>query len=449
MRAGRRHSGWIMFQQQEAVSFVRGMREASPYIRAHRDHVFVVYLGGEALLDGRFAHHVQDLTLLHGIGVKLVIVHGARPQIDTRLEAANIASRWCRHIRVTDAAVLAEVKLAVAGARIAVEAQFSHATLNRPLGGSPLRIVGGNFVVARPAGIIDGIDLQFTGEIRKVDAAAIRRQLDHDDLVLVSPIAYSPTGEVFSLNALDLATAIAAAIDAAKLIVLCEGPGVTGPDGAVLRELTPREATALPLAEPLRQVMACALDACNAGVGRVHLVPREIDGALLLELFTRDGVGTLVSSTPFDRLRPATIDDVGGILELIEPLEREGILVKRSREKLEMEIDHFTVVERDDTVVACGALYPFAAAAMAEIACIAVHPEYRCNGFGDALLAALEQQAEVHGLAQVFALTTHTAHWFQEKGYVRVGIGDLPIERRELYNYRRNSIVLTKALGKA
>jgi amino-acid N-acetyltransferase len=438
-----------MFEKQEAVSFVRGMREASPYIRAHRDHVFVVYLGGEALADARFPHLVQDLTLLHGIGVKLVLVHGARPQIDARLAAANLASTWCRHIRVTDAAALAEVKLAVAAARITVEAQFSHATVNRPFGGTPLRIVGGNFVVARPAGVVDGIDLQFTGEVRKIDASAIRRLIDQDDLVLVSPLAYSPTGEVFSLNALDLATAVAADLEAAKLIVLCDGPGVAGPDGAVLRELTAQEAAALALPEPLAQVMACALAACNSGVGRVHLVPREVEGALLLELFTRDGVGTLVSSTPFDRLRPAGIEDVGGILELIEPLEAEGILVKRSREKLEMEIDHFSVVERDDTIVACGALYPFAAAGMGEIACIAVHPEYRCNGFGDALLAALEQRAEERGLSRVFALTTHTAHWFQEKGYSKVGLDDLPVERRELYNYRRNSIVLSKEFRKA
>ncbi|MBI5616994.1 MAG: amino-acid N-acetyltransferase [Gammaproteobacteria bacterium] len=438
-----------MFEKQEAVSFVRGMREASPYIRAHRDHVFVVHLGGEALVDARFPHLVQDLTLLHGIGVKLVLVHGARPQIDARLATANIASTWCRHIRVTDAAALAEVKLAVAAARITVEAQFSHATVNRPFGGTPLRIVGGNFVVARPAGVVDGIDLQFTGEVRKVDASAIRRLIDQDDLVLVSPLAYSPTGEVFSLNALDLATSIAADLKAAKLIVLCDGPGVAGPDGAVLRELTAQEAAALTLPEPLAQVMSCALEACNSGVGRVHLVPREVEGALLLELFTRDGVGTLVSSTPFDRLRPAGIEDVGGILDLIEPLEAEGILVKRSREKLEMEIDHFSVVERDDTVVACGALYPFAAAGMGEIACIAVHPEYRRNGFGDALLAALEQRAEDRGMSRVFALTTHTAHWFQEKGYSKVGLDDLPVERRELYNYRRNSIVLSKALGKA
>lgn len=438
-----------MFEKQEAVSFVRGMREASPYIRAHRDHVFVVHFGGEALADGRFPHLVQDLTLLHGIGVKLVLVHGARPQIDARLVGAKIESRWCRYLRVTDPAVLAEVKLAVAAARITVEAQLSHATVNRPFGGTPLRIVGGNFVVARPAGIIDGIDLQFTGAIRKVDAAAIQRHLDHDDLVLVSPLAYSPTGELFSLNALDLATVIAGELKAAKLIILCDGPGLTTADGSVLRELTRREAMTLPLAEPMTQVMDCALRACDAGVSRVHLVPREIDGALLLELFTRDGIGTLVSDLPFDRLRLATIDDVGGILELIEPLEAEGILVKRSREKLEREIDHFCVVERDDTVVACGALYPFAAAGMGEIACIAVRPEYRSNRFGEALLAALEQRAREQGLGRVFALTTHTAHWFQEKGYAKVGIDDLPVERRELYNYRRNSIVLSKALGKS
>lgn len=423
------------------------MREASPYIRAHRGHAFVVQMGGEAVDDSRFPHLIQDLALLCGVGIKLVVVHGTRPQIEQRLRAAKLASKLAGHLRVTDAQTLSLVKDATAAVRYHIEAQFAHCTSNRLLGGAPIRIAGGNFVVARPAGVINGIDLQFTGEIRKIDVAAINRQLDHGDLVLISPLGYSPTGEVFSLNALDLATVIAGELKASKLLVLGESPGILDAQGALLRQLTAREARELPPAdESLRQVLGSAVKACQFGVERVHVVDRKIDGALLLELFTRDGIGTMISDTPFDQLRRATINDVGGILELIEPLETEGVLVKRSREKLEMEIDHFYVLVRDGATVACGALYPYVEQRMGEIACVAVAEDYRNNGFGEALIVALEHRALELGLAEVFVLTTQTAHWFHEHGYLRSGIASLPLEKRQLYNFQRNSVVLLKTL---
>lgn len=436
--------------EREPAAFVRWMREASPYIRAHRGQTFVVYFGGDAVDGAAFPHLIQDLALLCGIGVKLVVVHGTRPQIEARLRRAGIATRLVGHLRVTDAVTLAEVKDATAAVRYAIEAQLAHATINRPLAGAALRITGGNFVVARPAGVIDGIDLQFTGEIRKIDAEAIALQLTHADLVLVSPLGYSPTGEIFSLNALDLATAIAGSLPASKLILLAEGAAVTDVSGALLRQLTPREARELVREQgPAQHVLASALRACQFGVARVHVIPAATDGGLLLELFTRDGIGTLISNTPFDQLRRATIDDVGGILELIEPLEDEGVLVKRSREKLEVEIDHFLVMARDVTTVACGALYPYPADDLGEVACIAVHPDYRRSGFGEALLTALEQKAAAAGLSTLFVLTTQATHWFQELGYTRSGLDQLPMQRQALYNYQRNSQVLMKRLPAA
>jgi len=433
---------------QDHAGFVRWMREASPYLRAHRGQTFVVYLGGEAIAGAGFPQIVQDLSLLCGIGVKLVVVHGARPQVEARLAAAGIATAMAGDLRVTDAAALAEVKQAVAAVRYAIEAQFAHATGQRHSGVGSVRILGGNFVVARPAGVIGGVDLQFTGELRRIDSVGLRAQLDHADLVLLSPLGHSPTGELFSLNGLELACTVAGELGAGKLVIYTQQPAVHDGQGRLRRQLTPIEGREETLSGPPAPVLSAALRACKLGVRRVHLVANDADGALLLELFTRDGVGTLFSDTPFDQLRRATIDDVGGILDLIEPLEAAGVLVKRSREKLEREIDHFTVMVRDGLTVACGAVYPYLADGMAELACIAVSPDYRSAGFGASLIAALERRAGELGIDAAFVLTTQATHWFLEHGYVRQGIESLPMSRQALYNWQRNSQVLVKRLGR-
>ena len=190
------------------------------------------------------------------------------------------------------------------------------------------------------------------------------------------------------------------------------------------------------------------MHACRHGVARTHLIDREVDGGLLLELFTRDGVGTMVSSNPYDTTRRATIEDVGGILELIRPLEQEGALVRRSREKLEMEIGRFFVVERDGTVIGCAAAYPLSDSDAVELACLAVHPEYRDRERrrGDQLLDAILEEARHLGASRLVVLTTQAAHWFQERGFEPAEIDDLPDEKQALYNYSRNSKVLARPL---
>ncbi len=424
------------------------MREASPYIRAHRGQTFVVYFGGEAVNEHAIDGLVQDLILLRDLGVKLIVVHGSRPQIDARVKNLRIDQQFVGNLRVTDTDTLECVKEAVSVGRIELEARLSQAALDTLNRGSSLTVSGGNFVIARPAGVVNGVDLRFTGEVRRVDSKAIERRLDDGELVLISPLGYSPTGEVFNLNSLDLATAVACDVKASKLILMMDPPGFVDRRGAVIRELTVRDAREfLSLDQNADRFMECAIRACQFGVGRVHIVDRAADGVLIEELFTRDGGGTLVSNEPFDQLRLAKIEDVGGILGLIEPLEEEGFLVKRSREKLEIEIDHFSVIVRESVVVACGALYPIADE-MAEIACIAVHRDYRRDGFGNVILGALEKRAKDAGLRRVFVLTTQATHWFQENGYTRVEISDLPNERQTLYNLQRNSIILSKRISR-
>lgn len=430
----------------QSSSIVNTMREASPYMRAHRDEVFVVYVGGEALHEPGLPGLVQDLVLLRGLGVKLVVVHGARAQIDAKTAGLDIKQTFVGNLRVTGEATLVCVKEAVAAVRLELEARLSQCALDAPRRGSRLTVAGGNFVIARPAGIVDGVDLHFTGEVRRIDRTPIEQRLKHDELVLISPLGYSPTGEVFNLNALDLACAVACEIGASKLILMIEPPGIVDQNGATVRQLTVGDARELNACDPVSdRFLECAVRACQFGVGRVHLVNRGIDGALIDELYTRDGIGTLVSNTPFDQMRQATIEEVGGILALITPLEREGSLVKRSREKLEIEINHFSVLVREGIVVACGALYPLGNA-LGEIACIAVHLDYRCDGFGNLVLASLERRATEAGLERLFVLTTQAVHWFLENAYVRTDMAELPIERQTMYNFQRNSTVLSKRI---
>jgi amino-acid N-acetyltransferase len=431
--------------------FIEGFRQSAPYIHAHRGRTFVIAFGGEAVADARFSGLVHDIALLHGLGIHLVLVHGARPQIESRLRSRGAKLEYARGLRITDAAALACVKDAVGSVRVEIEALLSMGLANTPMSGVRLRTSSGNFVTARPLGIREGIDYCHTGEVRRVDGAAIRQHLHDQRIVLLSPLGYSPTGEVFNLSAEEVATAAAGELQADKLILLTEGPELRNGRRQPISQLSLTEATALlssgrRLAEDTLRHLMHALHACRHGVNRVHLVSRRREGALLLELFTRDGSGTLITAETYEGLRAATIDDVGGILGLIKPLEDEGILVRRSRELLEMEINHFLVIERDGAIIACAALYPAGEGGVAELACLAVHDDYRNHGRGDALLRAIEDRAMRSGINRLFVLTTRTAHWFRERGFLPGGISQLPAHKQGLYNYQRNSRVYIKAL---
>ena len=413
--------------------------------------MFVIAFGGEVVADGRFFHLTHDLNLLAALGVRLVLVHGSRPQIESKLKAQKIRSRFAERLRVTDGAAL-EAAMEVAGKlRVQIEALLSMGLPNSPMAGAHIRVASGNFVTARPIGVVDGVDLMHTGEVRKIDSAAIERRLKDEELVVLSPLGYSPTGEVFNLALGDVASATAVALKADKLIFLMDTPGVTGKRGELLRELTVREGRNLLSrgrveVEEIRNYLPAAVRACEQGVGRAHLISGHLDDSLLLELFTHKGVGTLVTPDPLETLRHAKIEDIGGLLQLIEPLEDEGTLVKRNRDLLEMEIDRFWVLEHDRMIIGCAALYPFSDERSGELAGLAVHPEFRGRGAGERLLAAVEKRARGLRLKQLFVLTTRAEHWFVERGFVETDVTALPQKKKELYNYQRRSVVLTKRL---
>lgn len=430
---------------------VAWVRQAAPYIHAFRGKTFVIAFGGEVLESEAAQALIHDVALLDSMGIRLVLVHGARPQIDVEMQARKLTPRFHNGLRVTDADTLECVKRAMGVTRIEIEALLSQGLPNTPMAGGFLRVTGGNFITAKPVGVVDGVDFQFTGAVRKVIAEEIRADLDQENVVLITPIGASPTGEIFNLAWEEVAEAVAVAIEADKLIFLCDSPGLMDKKGELIDALTAADVQKL-LSSKVRQsaevtrVLPGALRACRAGVGRVHFLDRRADGAMLMEFFTREGIGTVLTSAPLALLRDATHEDVGAILALIAPLEADGTLVRRGRERLEMEITRFSVIEHDGVIVGCAALYPFSGDKAAELACLAVMPEYQRAGYGDQLRRHVETKARKLKLKKLFVLTTRAAHWFVERGFAETPVEALPSAKRELYNYQRRSKVFAKTL---
>lgn len=427
------------------LKYIRDFRQAAPYIEAHSDKTFVLALPGEAIADANLPNILHDLALLNSLDVRLVIVHGCRPQLNERLAARGLSAPVIHDLRVTDAAALEVVRETAGSLRSQLEALFSMAMPDSPMHGMHLRTGSGNFITAQPVGVRHGVNYQFTGEVRRIDTEAIRALLDRQVIVIISTLGYSPTGETFNLGLEATAVAVARELRADKLIALVDDDGLRNSAGELIRETTPEDIAKLP-ENNLWDIPTLA-SVTMSGVERCHLVSYQRDGALLMELFSRDGAGTLITASPYERVRPATIDDIAGIVSLIQPLEEEGVLVRRSREMLEKEIGGFTVVERDGRVIGCAALYPYPASHSGEVACVVTHPDYRGSGRALALLNHLEKQARALGLQSVFVLTTRTAHWFREQGFQPASLDTLPPEKKALYNYQRNSQVFCKPLA--
>ncbi len=423
-------------------NFVHWFRSSTPYIQAHRNKTFVINFGGEALQDNSFQNLIHDFALLNSLGIRLVLVHGICPQIDARLQKLHHPARFHNRLRITDGVALQCVKEAAGLVRVEIEALLSMGLANSPMANAELKVASGNFIVAKPIGVIDGVDYANTGEVRRINSAAIHAQLEQNNLVLISPIGYSPSGDVFNLSAEQVATAVAIALKAEKLIFLTEESCVDE-NGNLIAQLTTDELKQM----PPQFVLNAAMESCEAGIARVHLLNRHIDGALLQELFTRDGVGTLISSAPYEICRAATLNDIGGILELIKPLEQQGILAKRSREKIEMEIADYVVIERDGLIIGCSALHVNALERCAVLACLAVHSDYRGGARGQRLFSTALNLAKTQQAKNVFVLSTQTVQWFVERGFEHCEWSLVPDFLKALYNPKRNSKILFKFLG--
>ena len=433
------------------ADFVAWFRSVAPYVNSFRGKTFVIAFGGEMVEDGKFIALTHDFNLLAALGIRLVLVHGARPQIEQHLAKKNLEDTYHQGIRLTDAKTMVCVKEAVGRVRVEIEALLSMGLANSPMANADIRVAGGNFITAQPIGVINGVDLQHTGCVRKVDVLALANRLQFGEVVLLSPLGYSPTGEVFNLTLEDVATATAIALDADKLVFLMDTDGVYDKQDQLLRELTISQAQAVlakkqKLPDDVTLFLPCAIQACAAGVARTHLISRHTDGAVLQEMFSDQGIGTMVIESSLNTLRDASIEDVGGILQLLRPLEEKGILVRRSRELLEREIERFVVLEHDHRIVGCAALYPFTDEAAAELACLAVDEQCRDWGYGEAILDNMATLAKSQKLKKLFVLTTRTAHWFLERGFVESTVTALPAQKKTLYNYQRKSKVFVRKI---
>jgi len=431
--------------------FVEKFRDAAPYIYSFRKKVFVIYFSSDLLVDNQFPSIIHDISLLHSLGVRLVLVHGSRKQIESRLQATHSKSLLQDDLRVTDANEIQMIKEISGSIRFDIESLFSANLVSASMGsGTQINIVSGNFVTAKPLGIIDGVDFQHTGIVRKIDSDAIYHSLNDNDLVLLSPLGFSPTGEIFNLNSEDLATECAIALQADKLIFITSLDGICEANGQLINELTQNDLqnkiNKQELLPGLEQHYQRVINACRQGVSRTHIINQDIDGALLLELFTNDGIGTLITADSLEDIHRATIEDVNGVLELIEPLEKQGVLVKRSREMLEIEIHNFFVIKRENSIIACGALYPFEENNSGELACLAVSTKYAGQGRGNKLFDHICQVAKKSGIKSLYTLTTQTSHWFIERGFKKTSLDSLPVTRQVVYNYQRNSAVYIKSL---
>jgi len=441
-------------------TFVPWFRSVAPYIHMHRGKTFVVAVAGEAIAAGKLQAIAQDIALIQSMGVKLVLVHGFRPQVNEQLRAKGHEARYSHGMRITDEVALDCAQEAAGQLRYEIEAAFSMGLPNTPMAGSTIRVISGNFITARPVGIVDGVDFQHSGMVRKVDAAGIKRSLDHGAMVLLSPFGFSPTGEAFNLTMEEVATSVAIALQADKLVFLTEVPGVRVNPGEPESDDNPID-TELPLAAAERILASLpspqqptdiafylqhCVKACKAGVERSHIIPFAVDGSLLLEIYVHDGIGTMVIDEKLEELREATADDVGGILQLIEPFERDGTLVRRERTEIERDIANYSIIEHDGVIFACAALYPYPEARTGEMAALTVSPQSQGQGDGEKILKRVEQRARAMGLDSIFVLTTRTMHWFLKRGFVQVEPDWLPEARKRKYNWDRRSMVFVKKL---
>ncbi|MFN4328017.1 MAG: amino-acid N-acetyltransferase [Limnobacter sp.] len=431
-------------------TFVSWLRMVAPYIHAFRGRTFVVAVDGELAHQGNLNSLAQDLSLLHAMGMRIVLVVGSRPQVEEQLALRKVAPQFHKGWRITDKVALECAKEAAGELRLDIEAAFSQGLPNTPMAHSAMRVVSGNFITARPMGILDGVDLLHTGLVRKIEVNAIHFSLNSNAIVLLSTLGFSPTGEAFNLSLEDVATSAARALKADKLIFVSQIEGIFDRDGTLLEELELDRARDLllngGLDEQTKDYLECCILAIQGGVDRAHIVPLNLDGGVLLELFSHDGVGTMVSEENLESIRHATLDDAGSIKSLIEPLETNGTLVRRGRDRIERDIDHFIVLEHDGILWGCAALYPYDEEGMAELACLVVHPSWQGSGDGERLLKKVEHDARRKGFKKLFVLTTQTAHFFIKRGFSAVDVDKLPAERKRLYDRTRNSQVLMKTL---
>jgi len=427
---------------------VQWFRDAAPYIHSHRGKTFVIFLSGNSVHQASFTSLARDISLLQSLGIKVVAVHGARVQIEAELKKQKLTPKIVDGLRVTDDRTLTIVKEKVSDVKLKIEAALSIGMGDRQVYNFQAKVASGNFIKASPIGIINGVDFRHSGKVRKVNADSINELLAQNVIVLLSSLGFSAAGEVFNLNAEDVATKTAIELKADKLLILnYEQEELSSHDNTNF--LTSKSASELLVSGKLgnagKRSMQSAITACKKGISRVHLLNSRTDGILLEELFTPGGAGILITDEPYEKIRGAKPKDVATIVSLVKPLQKIGILAKRTEAEIQNDIDNFYVLEQDQKLIGVIALYVYPKN-IGEIACVVVHPDYQQQGHGAKLLKFIEMTAKTLDLDKLFILSTQTMQWFMEHSYVQTEIAKLPIKKQDIYNYARNSKPFIKRL---
>jgi len=417
-------------QQELARSeFVQTFRMSSPYITAYSGAIFVIHVPGVLSGEPTFGSVMADIALLVSIGIRVVLVLGALKQVEQRLHELRIRSRKVDGLRVTSNRVLQVVKDAAGEMLFEVESQLNRGLCTAQLS-TRVSVVRSSFFTAQPLGLVDGVDYGYTGKVRNMNVKSMRERLANNELLLLTNLGVSPSGELFNCVSEQVAAEAAAQLGAEKLIyfigseLICDSrserhvPNMTLAmasrflaDGG--EQLTPH----------FRMIMSESVRALHSGVRRAHLLNRSVDGVLLMEVFHRDGVGLMISRNTYEGVRVAAPKDVLGILNMLAPLESQGRFPQQapiSKEFIEKQIGSFVVVERDGAIIACSQLrLSVGGAHVAEIACFAVHPEYQHQGKGLMLLSWMERAALAKSATSMVAVASRSSTgWFVERGFV-------------------------------
>lgn len=431
------------------------IRTAFSYINRFKGHTFVIRVEGNLLDHSLFPLLIKDIVLLKKMGIRIALVPGARKRIDELLASAGIVCPTVGDVRITPPEAMPYVEMAAFDVSNRIMTLLSEADCDAIIG---------NWVKARRLGVLDGIDYQCSGETERVKIDIVEKLLASGTVPIFPNIGWSATGKPYNISSSELAFTVASALRASKIFFITDFRGIAADDfetppgveitaDNVISQLTaPQARSFLDLNKKHEkssayEIVSLAYRACQAGIERVHVIDGREDGMLLKEIFSNRGFGTMIYADPHENIRTAGHADIPDILKIMIPFMKENVLIPRRREDLEPRISDYAVYEVDGTVHGCGALH-VRPDRTGEIAGIAVDRIYANYGIGKKLVKYLLEKAESLGLEKVFLLTTHTADWFTDLGFVQGGIDDLPLEKKAAYNKSRNSLVLIYHLKK-
>jgi len=426
------------------------IRQAFVYINRFKNDTFVIEIDSALIANDLFPVLVRDLVLLRRMGIRIILVPGARTRIDEILSTYNIECPWVSGVRVSYPEAIPFIKMAAFDVSNMIMTMLAE---------NEAGAIIGNWVKARAIGVRNGVDFQNSGLVESLQTDILNKVLDEGLIPIFPNIGWSALGKPYNLSSNDIAFAISVQMKAAKLFFVTDIGGIkvgnfTLPDGAYTSEDgTISQMTMVQAGQFLdlnrqdngqnaeRDLVSYAYRACKQGVRRVHIVDGKAEGMILQEIFSSQGLGTMIYANSHENIRPMTVADIPGVLSLMQPMIEEGALVARTAEDLTEKLGDYAVYDVDGTLHACGALHTFPDK-QGEIAAIVVNEAYESRGIGKKMIDYLIEQATKMKLKSVFVLTTLTADWFKQLGFVEAGVDDLPEQKREKYNKGRNSLIL-------